>query len=126
VNIHHLSGIVEAALNAALETKQNLYPFEPISKELLTSVTVVLPLFIDSILLFRILVFYPVNITPTSQLIAILALSAIVKCGRFIVLVVYLRQFTHSSGKLPNVLLAAELTWPRNFYCTLFPSGRYR
>lgn len=114
-----LSGIVEAALNAALETKQILYPLEPMSKELLTSViafAIVSPLFIDSILLLRILAFYPVSMTPTSQLIAIFALPAIVKCGRFIAVVMYLHQFTHSSGNLPNVLLAAESTWPRNPY----------
>jgi hypothetical protein len=86
---------------------------------LLTSIiafAIVPPLFIDLILFFRILAFYPVNITPTSQLIAILALPAIVKCGPFIVVVMYLHQFTHSGGNLPNVLLAAELSWPRNTY----------
>jgi hypothetical protein len=114
-----LSGIVQSVLNAILEAKQILYPLEPISKELLTTVIafpVVSPLFIDSILLFRILAFYPVSITPTYQLVAIFALPAIVKCGRFIAAVTYLHRFTHSSGNLPSVLLAAESTWPRNPY----------
>lgn len=114
-----LSGIIEAALNAALETKQILYPLEPISKELLTSViafSIVSPVFIDSILLFRILAFYPFSITPTWQLVAIFALPALVKCGRFTAVVMYLHSFTHSSGNLPNVLLAAQSTWPKNPY----------
>lgn len=113
------SGICEAATNAALETKQILFPLQPISKELLTSViafSIVSPLFIDSILLFRILAFYPLNITPNRQFLAIFALPILVKCGRFIAVVMYLYQFTHSSGNLPNVLLAAQSTWPKNPY----------
>ncbi len=113
------SGICEAALNAALETKQILYPLEPVSKSLLTSViafAIVSPVFIDSILLFRILAFYPLGTTPTSRLLAIFSLPALLKTGRFIAVVLYLNQFTHSSGKLPNVLLAAQSTWPKNPY----------
>ena len=45
-----------------------------------------------------------------------LALPSVVKCGRFIVVVMYLHWFTHSSGNLPNVQLAAELTWSINPY----------
>lgn len=113
------SGICEAAINAALETKQILYPLEPVSKGLLTAViafAIVSPVFIDSILLFRILAFYPLGSTPTSQLLAIFALPALVKSGRFIAVVLYLHQFTHTSGRLPNVLLAAQSTWPKNPY----------
>lgn len=113
------SGIAEAAINAALETKQILYPLEPVSKTLLTSViafAIVSPLFIDSILLFRILAFYPIEITPITTLIAIFAFPILVKCGRFAVVVMYLNSFTKGSGNLPNVLLAAASTWPRNPY----------
>lgn len=113
------SGICEAAINAALETKQILYPLEPVSKGLLTAViafSIVSPVFIDSILLFRVLAFYPPHVTPRRTLAAILALPILVKCGRFVAVVMYLHQFTHSSGLLPNVLLAAQSTWPRNPY----------
>ncbi|KAF9448445.1 hypothetical protein P691DRAFT_775406 [Macrolepiota fuliginosa MF-IS2] len=113
------SGIVEAATNAALETKQILYPLEPVSKSLLTTViafSIVSPLFIDSILLFRILAFYPIGITPTSTLVAIFSFPILVKCGRFVVVVMYLNSFAKGSGNLPNVLLAATSTWPRNPY----------
>ncbi|THU91849.1 hypothetical protein K435DRAFT_758739, partial [Dendrothele bispora CBS 962.96] len=112
-------GICEAAINAALETKQILYPLEPVSKELLTAViafTIVSPLFIDSVLLFRVLAFYPVSSTPRHVLFSILALPVLVKCGRFVAVVMYLHSFTNSSGKLPSVLLASQSTWPRNPY----------
>ncbi|KIK55977.1 hypothetical protein GYMLUDRAFT_87461 [Collybiopsis luxurians FD-317 M1] len=113
------SGICEAAINAALETKQILYPLEPVSKGLLTAViafATVSPVVIDSILLFRVIAFYPIETTPKRVLVSILALPVIVKSGRFIAVVLYLNSFTHTSGRLPNVLLAAESTWPRNPY----------
>ena len=100
------SGICEAAINAALETKQILYPLEPASKSLLTSViafAIVSPVFIDSILLFRILAFYPLGSTPTFQLLTIFSLPVLVKSERFIAVVLYLNQFTHTGGKLSNV-----------------------
>lgn len=113
------SGICEAAINAALEVKQIIYPLEPVSPSLLTAViafSTVSPLFIDSILLFRILAFYPPYRTPRRTLIAIFALPLLVKCGRFTAVVMYLHSFTHSSGRLPSILLAAESTWPKNPY----------
>ncbi|KAF9467113.1 hypothetical protein BDZ94DRAFT_1249604 [Collybia nuda] len=113
------SGIFEAGLNAALETKQIIYPNEPVSPTLLTAViafAIVSPVFIDSILLFRLLAFFPRPQTPRHTLAAILATPILVKCGRFIAVVLYLHTFTHSSGKLPSVLLAAQSTWPRNPY----------
>jgi hypothetical protein len=112
-------GICEAAINAALETKQILYPLEPVSKGLLTSViafSIISPVFIDSILLFRLLAFFPRRLASNKQIAAVLALPILVKCGRFTAVVLYLNSFTHSSGNLPSVLLAAQSTWPRNPY----------
>lgn len=113
------SGICEAAINAALETKQILYPLEPVSKGLLTAViafSIVSPVFIDSILLFRLLAFFPRRFSSKKQIAGVLALPILVKCGRFVAVVLYLNSFTHSSGNLPSVLLAAQSTWPRNPY----------
>jgi hypothetical protein len=112
-------GICEAGINAALEYKQIIYPEQPVSSSLLISViafAIVSPVFIDSILLFRLLAFFPRPQTPRRTLAAILALPVLVKCGRFATVVLYLQTFTHSSGKLPSVLLAAQSTWPRNPY----------
>lgn len=113
------SGICEAALNAVLEAKQIIYPLQPVSETLLTAViafAIVSPVFIDSILLFRVLAFYPPHRTPKRILFAVLLLPVVVKCGRFIAVVLYLNSFTRGSGQLPSVLLAAESTWPRNPY----------
>ncbi|KAG7096007.1 hypothetical protein E1B28_006689 [Marasmius oreades] len=113
------SGICEAAINAALETKQILYPLQPVSKELLTGVIVfamVSPVFIDSILLFRLLAFYPLHRTSKRVFFLVLLLPVVVKCGRFTAVVLYLNSFTRGSGQLPSVLLAAASTWPRNPY----------
>ena len=113
------SGICEAAINAALETKQIIYPNQPVSPSLLTAViafATISPVFIDSILLFRLLAFFPLRITPKRTLLAILLLPILIKCGRFIAIVLYLNSFTHTSGRLPSVLLAAQSTWPHNRY----------
>ncbi|KIK55978.1 hypothetical protein GYMLUDRAFT_62263 [Collybiopsis luxurians FD-317 M1] len=113
------SGICEAALNATLETKQILYPLEPVSEGLLTAViafAIVSPVVIDSILLFRVIAFYPIKTTPRRLLISILALPVIVKSGRFVTIVLYLNDFCRTSGRLPSVLLAAESTWFKNSY----------
>ncbi len=115
------SGVAEAVANACLETSQILYPLEPVSKGLLLTVisfAVVSPVFIDSILLLRILAFYPPKTTPTTKLIAVLIFPVILKCGRFTVIVMYLNSFMNGSGKLPNVLLAAGSNWPKNPYIT--------
>lgn len=113
------SGIVEAALNATLETKQILYPLQPVSEALLTAViafAIISPVFIDSILLFRVLAFYPPHRTHKHVLFGVLLLPVVVKSGRFVAVVLYLNSFTRGSGQLSSVLLAAESTWPRNPY----------
>jgi hypothetical protein len=113
------SGIAEAVVNATLETNQILYPLRPISKGLLTAVialATISPLFIDSILLFRILAFYPIGVAPKTTVAAILAFPLLLKCGRLTAVVMALNVFANGSGKLGNVLLAAQSTWPRNPY----------
>ena len=113
------SGICAAAVNAALEIKQIIYPLQPVSPSLLEAAiafATLSPLFIDSILLFRILAFYPPYRTPKRILAGIFAFPLLVKCGRFTAVVMYLHSFTHSSGRLPSIFLAAESSWPKNPY----------
>ncbi|KIK25610.1 hypothetical protein PISMIDRAFT_96561, partial [Pisolithus microcarpus 441] len=45
------------------------------------------PLFYDSILLLRLLAFYPIRSTPLSTLARVLAIPVLVKCGRLVCLV---------------------------------------
>lgn len=113
------TGIAEAIINAVLETNQILFPLEPISKCLLTSIVtlaIVSPLFVDSILLFRILAFYPYEMTPTTTLVAIFGFPLLVKCGRFTAIVMYLISFTKGSAKAPDLFMAASMGWPKNPY----------
>lgn len=111
------SGITEAVLNAVVETTQIIFPLKPLSKPLLTAliaVAIFSPLFIDSILIFRIIAFYPINTTPKTTLTAILAFPFLLKCGRFTAIVLFLVEFKKKSGNAPNVFLAAESIWPKN------------
>ncbi|KAF9448442.1 hypothetical protein P691DRAFT_800828 [Macrolepiota fuliginosa MF-IS2] len=111
------SGILEATLNAILEVRQMIYPLEPVSHGLLTSVVVFSvgsPVFVDSILLLRILAFYPISITPKRTLAAIFAFPLIVKCARLAVVVVYVVLFVRKTRNAPSVFTAAESIWERN------------
>lgn len=111
------SGIIEAALNAALQTIQMIFPLRPVSIALLTSVVafaLVSPVFIDSILLLRILAFYPISITPKRTLAAIFAFPLAIKCARFIVVVTYLCIFVQKTRTSSSVFAAAESIWPKN------------
>lgn len=109
------SGICEAIISVTIATKTILYPFDPISKALFTTsfaFTVVASLFSDSILMFRVLAFYPLSATPNGKLLAIFALPILAKCGRFFTAVMYLYQFTHVNSLY--VFLASN--WSKNPY----------
>jgi hypothetical protein len=112
-------GIAEAVVGIVLDSTQILYPSRPVSKGLLTTIVglaVASPLLIDSILLFRILAFYPFEITPMTTLVAILAFPLLVKCGRFIAVVMYLNSLTKGSANLSNKFLDVLPNWPQNHF----------
>ncbi|KAH8108861.1 hypothetical protein DFH11DRAFT_1630846 [Phellopilus nigrolimitatus] len=114
-----LIGLLEAFLNGALEVKQILYPTETIPQALFlaTIASVVLsPVIIDSILLIRVLAFYPARTSPLRDRIKVLVFPVLVKCGRFIVVVLYLHSFTVESKNVGSVLLVGTVSWFRNPY----------
>ncbi|KAI5990265.1 hypothetical protein EDD15DRAFT_2170552 [Pisolithus albus] len=71
------------------------------------------PLFYDSILLLRLLAFYPIRSTPLSTLAKVLAVPIIVKCGRLVCLSLFLHGYYVSSVKYGPVT-----DWFRNPYVT--------
>ncbi|KAI6142310.1 hypothetical protein EDD17DRAFT_1497927 [Pisolithus thermaeus] len=71
------------------------------------------PLFYDSILLLRVLAFYPTRSTPLRTLVKVLAVPILVKCGRLVCLSLFLHGYYVSSvenGPVTN--------WFRNPYVT--------
>ncbi|KAI5990262.1 hypothetical protein EDD15DRAFT_2282344 [Pisolithus albus] len=71
------------------------------------------PLFYDSILLLRLLAFYPVRSAPLFTLAKVLAVPILVKCGRFVCLSLYLHGYYVSSVKYGPVT-----DWFQNPYVT--------
>lgn len=110
-------GICQAIITITMTTKAILYPLQPISRSLFTTASIfylILSLFIDSIIMFRILAFYPLGTTPSRKLLMIFALPMLVKCGRLFAAVMYIHQLT--DVHLANILVASELIGPKNPY----------
>ena len=84
----------------------------------LIALSILPPLFYDSILLTRIIAFYPRLTTPRWHLYRVMAYPVIIKFGRFTVLVLYLHSLVLRTKDLGNVLLVGQATWFRNPYMT--------
>lgn len=98
-----------------------LRPFDPIPQSLyITTIVAALfpPVFYDSILLTRLLALYPVDRTPFPVLIRILAFPICVKCGRLVVLSLYILHYVNESRDLATFKAHAQATWYRNPFIT--------
>lgn len=116
-----LWGLLLAFLNDALEWKQILTPLVPIQESLFLStivVSVMTPLFVDSVLLTRIVAFYPSHRTTVQQRIKVLAVPVVCKIVRFIMLCCYFQEYRVKARDLGSVLLVGGATWFRNPFVT--------
>ncbi|KAI6013309.1 hypothetical protein PISMIDRAFT_677254 [Pisolithus microcarpus 441] len=112
-----LVALVTGILNGYLNGLRILEPFAP-ETALSICFTFVLfalgsPLFYDSILLLRVLAFYPIHSTPLLTLAKVLAIPILVKCGRLLCLSLFLHGYYvryASYGPVTN--------WFRNPYVT--------
>lgn len=108
-------------LNFIVSGNAILRPFSPVSQSLY-AVTIIFamfpPVFYDSILLTRILALYPTERTSLFTLVRILAFPICVKCGRLVVLSLYIHQYLISAPGVAPLTVQAEITWFRNPYVT--------
>lgn len=130
--------LILGVLNFIVSSSAILRPFDPVPQSLYTTTIVVAlfpPVFYDSILLTRLLALYPVDRTPLSVLVGILAFPICVKCGRLVVLVclfpspsisnltllqsLYIRQYVSQSRDLATLTAYAQATWYRNPFITI-------
>ncbi|KAI6112183.1 hypothetical protein EV401DRAFT_1867606 [Pisolithus croceorrhizus] len=98
-----------------------LRPFSPVPESLYVATIIFAmfpPVFYDSILLTRLLALYPTERTPLSTLVCVLAFPICVKCGRLVVLSLYIRQYLVSAPGVAPLTVQAEITWFRNRYVT--------
>jgi hypothetical protein len=111
-------GIAEAILNAVLEINLILEPLTPQPQSIFTSVitlSVLSPMLVDSILLTRILAFYPSRTSSALSRLKVIAFPLLIKSGRFIAVVLYLSDYTLTQN-LGNVLLVVQAGWYKNPY----------
>lgn len=108
-------------LNFIVSGSAILRPFDPVPQSLyITTIAAALlpPVFYDSILLTRLLALYPVDRTPLPVLIRILAFPICVKCGRLVVLSLYVWHYAGESRDLATFSAHAQATWYRNPFVT--------
>lgn len=114
-------GIAEAIINAVLEVRVMLDPLTSQPQSIFTAVTtlaVLSPLLVDSVLLTRVLAFYPAPTSGHLDRLKVIAFPLLVKCGRFITVVLYLNAQSEWTKNLGNVTLVGQATWYRNPYLT--------
>ncbi|KIJ63528.1 hypothetical protein HYDPIDRAFT_92110 [Hydnomerulius pinastri MD-312] len=113
--------LVTGILNGVTSGRAILKPFDPTPQSVYIATIIFAlfpPLFYDSILLTRLLALYPVDTTPLSTLVKVLAFPLCVKCARLIVLSFYINDYVKSSPTLASLAQHAEATWFRNPYVT--------
>ncbi|KAH7884902.1 hypothetical protein F5I97DRAFT_1893225 [Phlebopus sp. FC_14] len=113
--------LVLGILNGVTSGRAILAPFDPIPQSVYVatiSFALLPPIFYDSILLTRLLAFFPIDTTPPFTLIKVLAFPVCVKCGRLITLSLYLNDYVKSSPSVASLAAHAEATWFRNPYIT--------
>ncbi|KAF8799271.1 hypothetical protein BYT27DRAFT_7202443 [Phlegmacium glaucopus] len=122
-------GLCQACLTVGQEVQLILNPLHPIPKALYLSIFafgVVSVMFIESILLFRIFAFYPLSLTPKSQLVAIFMVPILAKSGRLIASIMLFYQFRHQIApvsdwpKIPSFMSGWYLQLIDMIYTTVF------
>lgn len=111
-----LLGLTLAAVNVGQEWSNLVTPTKPVPQSLtLTNITlnVLSPMIIDTVLVFRLLAFYPRITTPRSTIVKVLIFPVIVKCARFGCVVTFLTKLANTNGHGSITTLAAA-TWFQN------------
>ncbi|KAL5531123.1 hypothetical protein ACEPAG_3999 [Sanghuangporus baumii] len=114
-----LLGLLVAFMNGVLEVKEILQPTVPVPQAMFIATiasTLMTPMFVDSILLTRVIAFYPRRTSILTDRLRAIALPIAIKIARFVTVVLYLSNFTQQSKNLGNVLLVGEMTWFRDHY----------
>ncbi|KAI0269846.1 hypothetical protein BC834DRAFT_967582 [Gloeopeniophorella convolvens] len=109
-----LLGICQAIFFVSVTASVMLHPAKIMSRTPLIADVVVLllpPILIDSILLFRLLAFYPIPLTPRATLIAVLAPSFVIKAARLASLTAFLVTYPRARLDAPGPMALRGLVW---------------
>ncbi|KAH9980258.1 hypothetical protein BGW80DRAFT_1274344 [Lactifluus volemus] len=129
-----LLGICQSIFFASLNSSVILHPDKPLSRTtLLAAVAILLspPILINSILLFRLLAFYPIQLTPRFTLIAVLAPTCICKAARLATLIAFIVTYPLSPLDAPAyatlpVSLVALQALDNSYVSSMFLYKLYR
>jgi hypothetical protein len=111
-----LLGICQAIYFSCLNSYVILHPDKPLSPTAArASIAILLapPILIDSILLFRLLAFYPIQLTPRYTLIAILTPTFLSKAARLACLIAFLVTYPIARLNGPSYATLPGLVWGR-------------
>ncbi len=114
-----LLGICQAVFFACLNSSVLLHPDKFVSHTtLIVAIAVLLapPILADSILLFRLLAFYPIQLTPRKTFIAILAPTSLVKAARLACLIAFIVTYPVSRLDAPGYVAVRGLVWGRGHW----------
>ena len=114
-----LLGICQAIFFTSLNSSILLHPDNYVSHTtLIASIAALLapPILIDSILLFRLLAFYPIQLTPRKTLIAVLTPTSLVKAARLACLIAFLVTYPLSRLNAPGYVAVRGLIWGRGYW----------
>ncbi|KIY49055.1 hypothetical protein FISHEDRAFT_27846, partial [Fistulina hepatica ATCC 64428] len=134
-----LLGLTSAATNSYLTYMCIVFPSYhiPASTKLVNATILMLaPLFTDSVLLLRVVAFYPRASTPFYVYAAVLSLPLVLKAGRLVAIIGFLISLHANRDGSMNIIFS--LHWPRNpwlmgewslqvadnVYCTAFFLGK--
>ncbi|KAI0061679.1 hypothetical protein BV25DRAFT_1805383 [Artomyces pyxidatus] len=109
-------GLLQAAYTLGFTAELLFNPtkiFSPVLYMLDIALLLLPPLFIDSILIFRFLAFYPVQLTPPRTLAAVLAVPAVLKTARLATLIAFLATYPMDRMQQTGAAAVAGLIWGR-------------
>jgi hypothetical protein len=114
-----LLGICQAIFFTSLNSFVLLRPDDYVSHTtLITAIAALLapPILVDSILLFRLLAFYPIQLTSRKTFIAVLSPTLLVKAARLACLIVFIVTYPVSRLDTPGYVAVQGLVWGRGHW----------
>jgi hypothetical protein len=109
-------GICQAIYFTSLNSYVVLHPSKPISHSTAIGAIAILlapPILVDSILLFRLLAFYPIPLTPRNTILAILTPTFLCKVARLACLIAFLVTYPVARLDGPSYATLPGLVWGR-------------
>ena len=109
-------GICQAIYFTSIYSYVVLHPRKPVSHtSAIAAIATLLipPILVDSILLFRLLAFYPIQLTPRNTLLAIMAPTFLCKVARLACLIAFLVTYPVARLNRPSYAALPQLVWGR-------------